>query len=106
MEINLSLEKTNLELLLKLHKVAEEYEDVSLADFLEGEMIQPQVEDIRTVSRYVSELRRIGKGLGVLYFDRELAEKIDPRDITIPIGSVRPDVHGSGPASGTGNFAL
>lgn len=79
---------------------------MALADYLEGEFIQDQVKDIRKVARFVSELRRIGKGLGVFHFDRELAQRIKPSQITIPIGSVFPDQEGPGEALDMGNDAI
>ena len=39
----------------------------------ESEFLQEQALAIKTVSEYVSQLRRVGKGLGVFEFDRYLA---------------------------------
>ena len=36
----------------------------------EGNLLQEQAEAIKQVSEYVSQLRRVGKGLGVFEFDR------------------------------------
>ena len=47
--------------------------DPSLTDFIEGEYLEEQVEAIKKVSTYVSQLRRIGKGEAVWHFDRALA---------------------------------
>merc|ERR1711862_729414 len=73
MELSLSLEKLNYEKLLELHRVADEQGDPSLTDFIEGEYLEEQVEAIKKVSTYVSQLRRIGKGEAVWHFDRALA---------------------------------
>ncbi len=35
-----------------------------------------QVESVKKVSEYVSQLRRVGKGLGVFQFDRALADEL------------------------------
>eukprot|EP00250_Pteridium_aquilinum_P001700 c11904_g1_i1 orf=163-942(+) len=72
MELTLALERLVNEKLLKLHKVAEEQDDPQLQDFIEGEFLKPQVEDIKKVSEYVSQLRRVGKGHGVYHFDLQL----------------------------------
>ncbi|KAI5054696.1 hypothetical protein GOP47_0029841 [Adiantum capillus-veneris] len=72
MELTLALEKLVHEKLLKLHKVAEEEDDPQLQDFIEGEFLKTQVEDIKKVSVYVSQLRRVGKGHGVYHFDLQL----------------------------------
>lgn len=72
MELTLALEKLVNEKLLKLHKVADEQGDPQLQDFIEGEFLKTQVEDIKKISGYVSQLRRVGKGHGVYHFDRLL----------------------------------
>ena len=35
-----------------------------------------QVEAVKKVSEYVSQLRRVGKGLGVYQFDKQLAQEV------------------------------
>ena len=40
----------------------------------EGHYLQEQARDIKRVSDYVSQLRRVGKGLGVFEFDKYLTE--------------------------------
>ncbi|XAR60773.1 Ferroxidase [Bertholletia excelsa] len=72
MELALSLEKLTNEKLLNLHKVASESNDVQLADFVESEFLNEQVEAIKKVSEFVAELRRMGKGHGVWHFDQML----------------------------------
>ncbi|KAK9917935.1 hypothetical protein WJX75_009816 [Coccomyxa subellipsoidea] len=76
MELSLSLEKLNFQKLLALHKVAADAEDAQLADFIEGNFLHEQVRDIKRVSEYVSQLRRVGKGLGVFEFDKYLSDDI------------------------------
>lgn len=76
MELSLSLEKLNFQKLLALHKVAADAEDAQLADFIEGNFLHEQVKDIKRVSEYVSQLRRVGKGLGVFEFDKYLSDDI------------------------------
>ncbi|CAI7899224.1 unnamed protein product, partial [Closterium sp. NIES-53] len=72
MELTLALEKLVNEKLLALHKVASDAGDVQLTDFLEGNFLNEQVDAIKQVSDYVSQLRRVGKGHGVYHFDLEL----------------------------------
>ena len=51
----------------------------SLEGFLpcvESEFLQEQAQAIKTVSEYVSQLRRVGKGLGVFEFDRYLSGQL------------------------------
>ena len=42
----------------------------------EGNFLHEQVKDIKRVSEYVSQLRRVGKGLGVFEFDKYLSDDI------------------------------
>ncbi|KAL0724834.1 hypothetical protein Bca4012_039433 [Brassica carinata] len=74
MELALSLEKLVNEKLLNLHSVASKNDDVQLADFIESEFLNEQVEAIKKISEYVSQLRRLGKGHGTWHFDQELLE--------------------------------
>lgn len=41
-------------------------------DFLEGEYLQEQVESIREIAAHVTNLERVGEGLGVFVFDKEM----------------------------------
>ncbi|PHT48591.1 hypothetical protein CQW23_12799 [Capsicum baccatum] len=72
MELVLSLEKLTNEKLLNLHAVAIQNNDAQLADFVETEYLQEQVEAIKRISEYVAQLRRVGKGHGVWHFDQML----------------------------------
>ncbi|KAJ8542065.1 hypothetical protein K7X08_016931 [Anisodus acutangulus] len=72
MELALSLEKLTSEKLLNLHAAATRNNDVQLADFVESEYLQEQVESIKKISEYVAQLRRVGKGHGVWHFDQML----------------------------------
>jgi len=72
MELALSLEKLVNEKLLNLHAIAEKVNDVHLADFIESEFLGEQVEAIKMISEYVSQLRRVGKGHGAWHFDQTL----------------------------------
>jgi len=71
MEMALALEKLNLQKLTHLHQVAEEAGDAQMQDFVD-EMLSEQVDAVNKVAKYVSQLRRVGKGLGVYQFDKEL----------------------------------
>ncbi|KAH9317878.1 hypothetical protein KI387_019647, partial [Taxus chinensis] len=72
MELALSLEKLTNEKLLHLHSVAQEANDSQMTDYIEGNFLTDQVRAIKQVSDYVSQLRRIGKGLAVWQFDQLL----------------------------------
>ncbi|XP_021769657.1 ferritin, chloroplastic-like [Chenopodium quinoa] len=72
MELALSLEKLVNEKLLNLHGVAERNNDVQLQEFVEGEFLNEQVEAIKKIADYVTQLRMVGKGHGVWHFDQML----------------------------------
>ncbi|KAJ3682858.1 hypothetical protein LUZ60_013085 [Juncus effusus] len=72
MELALSLEKLTNEKLLNLHKVAEQNKDPEMTSYIESEFLSEQVESIKKISEYVSQLRRVGKGHGVWHFDQVL----------------------------------
>lgn len=42
-----------------------------MCDFLEGEYLKEQVEAIKELSDYVTNLQRVGTGLGEYMFDKE-----------------------------------
>ncbi|KAK7390316.1 hypothetical protein VNO78_25618 [Psophocarpus tetragonolobus] len=72
MELALSLEKLTNEKLLHLHSIADCNNDPQLADFIESEFLNEQVESIKKISDYVTQLRLVGKGHGVWHFDQKL----------------------------------
>lgn len=75
MELALCLEKLNFQKLQALHAIADENQDPALCDFIEGDLLQEQVESVKQHAVYVSQLRRVGKGVGVYIFDQELCEE-------------------------------
>lgn len=72
MELALSLEKLTNEKLLNLHSVATENNDPQLADFVESEFLGEQIEAIKKISEFITQLRMVGKGHGVWHFDQRL----------------------------------
>ncbi|KIY95546.1 ferritin heavy chain [Monoraphidium neglectum] len=76
MELALSLEKLNFTKLRQLHDVADAEGDAQMCDFVEGALLADQVKSVKQVAEFVSQLRRVGKGLGVYEFDRKLADLV------------------------------
>ncbi|CAA3009022.1 Hypothetical predicted protein [Olea europaea subsp. europaea] len=72
MELALSLEKLTNEKLLNLHSVADQNNDPQMADFIESEFLEEQVEAIKKIAEYVTQLRMVGKGHGVWHFNQQL----------------------------------
>jgi len=70
MEAALELEKTVNQSLLDLHVIASRHGDAQMADFIETHYLTEQVEAIKKLSDYVTNLRRVGNGLGEYLFDK------------------------------------
>ncbi|XP_032677920.1 soma ferritin-like [Odontomachus brunneus] len=68
----LQLEKNVNKSLLHLHQIATTHDDPNLMDFLENEFLQEQVDSIKEIADHVTNLKRVGEGLGVYMFDKEL----------------------------------
>jgi len=75
MQMTLALERNVNQVLLDLHKVATDHADNHMTDFLEGNFLDEQVESIKKIGDYITQLKRVGPGLGEFIFDKELAEK-------------------------------
>lgn len=60
---------------MQIHALASEHHDENFCDFLETEFLQEQVDSIKEISDHITKLQRVGEGLGVYIFDRDLNEK-------------------------------
>ncbi|XP_069102653.1 soma ferritin-like [Argopecten irradians] len=74
MQCSLSLEKNVNQSLLDLHAVGDKHGDKQFMDFLEGEYLEEQVEDIKKISDHITNLKRVGTGLGEYMFDKKSLE--------------------------------
>ncbi|XP_008559228.1 soma ferritin [Microplitis demolitor] len=70
----LELEKQVNVSLLELHSLASSHNDPNFVDFLENEFLQEQVDAIKEIADHVTNLERVGEGLGVFMFDKSLKE--------------------------------
>lgn len=59
--------------LLEIHGIATAYKDVNMCDFLESEYLHEQVDSIKEYSDHITNLERVGDGLGVYMFDKNIA---------------------------------
>jgi len=73
MQAALELEKAVNTSLLELHAIAGKHEDSVMTDYIE-EFLQEQVESIKQISDYITNLKRVGPGLGEYMFDKETLE--------------------------------
>ncbi|CAG2169755.1 unnamed protein product [Oppiella nova] len=71
MEAALELEKTVNQSLLDLHGIAQKHNDPQFQDFLETHYLTEQVDSIKKLADFVTNLKRVGPGLGEYMFDKE-----------------------------------
>ena len=62
-----------LQSLLDLHKLAGSHNDPHLSDYLEEHFLEEQVESINKLAKMHTNLVRVGDGLGLFVFDKELS---------------------------------
>jgi len=67
----LALEKLNNKSLLDLHAISSSANDPAMCDFLENEYLQDQVKSIEEIGKIITNLKRVGGGLGEYMFDKE-----------------------------------
>lgn len=70
MHAALKLERDVNESLLKLHQTASEVNDPHLTDFIEEHFLDEQVESIKKIGDFITNLGRVGLGLGEYQFDK------------------------------------
>jgi len=71
MQAALALEKSVNQSLLDLHGVASSHNDAQMADFIENNYLTEQVEAIKQLGDYITQLKRVGPGMGEYLFDKE-----------------------------------
>ncbi|WAR09243.1 FRIS-like protein [Mya arenaria] len=69
----LQLEKDVNQSLLDLHKIASDNGDAQMTDYLEGEFLEEQVNAIKEISDRLTNLERVGPGLGEWHYDQKLS---------------------------------
>nr|AFU72270.2 ferritin [Solen grandis] len=72
MQAALALEKSVNQSLLDMHKVASKHDDAQMCDFLESEYLEEQVEAIKDLNDRITNLERVGPGLGEWHYDQKL----------------------------------
>jgi len=71
MEEALKLEKEVNASLLNRHRISTDRNDPQLCDFLETHYLQEQIDAIKEISDHITQLKRVGPGLGEYMYDRE-----------------------------------
>lgn len=70
MQAALQLERDVNDSLLDLHRLASKHNDPHLTDFLEEEFLDEQVRSIKEIGDHITNLKRVGPGLGEFQFDK------------------------------------
>lgn len=70
MQAALQLERDVNDSLLNLHRLASKLDDPHLTDFLEEEFLDEQVRSIKEIGDHITNLKRVGSGLGEYQFDK------------------------------------
>jgi len=70
-EAALQLEKDIYNALLELHAYASKHNDPHLTNYLEEEFLDEQVKSIKEYGEHITNLKRVGPGLGEYIFDKE-----------------------------------
>jgi len=71
MQVALQLEKSVNQSLLDIHKIGSQHEDAQLTDFLESNFLEEQVEAIKEIGDHITQLKRVGTGLGEYMYDKD-----------------------------------
>jgi len=74
-EAALALEKKVNDSLLSIHKVAGDKQDAQFCDFLETHYLEEQVKAIKELSDHLTNLERVGTGLGEFIFNKEFDDE-------------------------------
>jgi len=70
----LALEKEVNQSLLDIHNIAGDRNDPQLCDFLETHYLEEQVKAIKELSDHLTNIERVGTGLGEFIFDKDFDE--------------------------------
>jgi ferritin heavy chain len=71
MQTALEMEKNVNASLLDLNKLADSHGDAQMSDWIQGEFLKEQVESIKKIADHVTNLKRVGAGLGEYIHSRE-----------------------------------
>ena len=75
MEYALQIEKGHYKEMLKLHEIAEKHGDKELMNFIENEFLHEDIELMKKLGDHISNLERVGHGLGEYQFDKLTMEE-------------------------------
>ena len=70
-KIAIEIEKGLNEHFIGLHQIADETKDAHFSDFLEEDLMEPQVEILKELANHYANAQRVKDGLGEFLFDKE-----------------------------------
>jgi ferritin heavy chain len=71
MQAALALERTVNQCLLDMQKLASTHGDPHLTNYIEEKFLDDQVDSMRQIAGYITNLKRVGPGMGEYLFDKE-----------------------------------
>jgi ferritin heavy chain len=71
MQSAMELQKQINEALLTMHTLATKHNDGHLSDLIEEDFLREKVDTLKTLSDHITNLKRVGPGLGEYIFDKE-----------------------------------
>ncbi|CAI5501779.1 unnamed protein product [Closterium sp. Naga37s-1] len=82
-EYDLAVCKVAYEKDLNLHKAAEMSGDAGAQNFIENRLLKPEVLALQRCARYVTQIRRVGKGTGEYQLDHHMLMGVDIGEMTV-----------------------
>jgi ferritin heavy chain len=71
----LDYEKTINNHLLDIHGLADTHKDPHLTNFVEEHFLNEQMDSIKEIEDYITNIKRVGEGLGEYLFDKNMFDK-------------------------------
>lgn len=60
-----------------MHGIASSHNDLNMCGFIEADYLEEQVESINEIAHQVTNLQRVGDGLGVYMYDQNLLNQTE-----------------------------
>lgn len=57
-----------------MHGIANSHKDINMCDFISTEFLQEQVDSAKEIGDHITNLKRVGEGLGTYRYDQQLTE--------------------------------
>ncbi|TKR94574.1 hypothetical protein L596_008839 [Steinernema carpocapsae] len=74
LQVALQIEQGLNEKFIGLHEIADKTNDAHFSDMVEEDLLDAQVQEIKSLADLLTSCKRAGSGLGVFMFDKELED--------------------------------